>query len=76
MASCRWYPRSKDHGSVSLLADSPTIVETVAGAGFNMTDQLDLQRTEHGVQLDLLAFEDVCRPGRRGQDLTTVTIVR
>ena len=53
----------------AMLGSDPTIIEAMAGAGFNLTDQPGLYRRESGAQVDLLVPEAVGGPGRRGARL-------
>ena len=53
----------------ALLGSAPTIIDAMAGAGFNLTDQPGLYRRESGVQVDLLVPAAVGGPGRRGARL-------
>ena len=53
----------------ALLGSDPTIIDAMADAGFNLTDQPGLYRRESGVQVDLLVPAAVGGPGRRGARL-------
>ena len=53
----------------ALLGSDPTIIEAMAGAGFNLTDQPGLYRRVSGAQVDLLVPAAVGGPGRRGARL-------
>ena len=53
----------------AMLGNDPTIIEAMAGAGFNLTDQPGLYRRESGAQVDLLVPAAVGGPGRRGARL-------
>ena len=53
----------------ALLGSDPTIIDAMAGAGFNLTDQPGLYRRESGAQVDLLVPAAVGGPGRRGARL-------
>ena len=53
----------------ALLGSDPTIIDAMAGAGFNLTGQPGLYRRESGAQVDLLVPAAVGRPGRRGARL-------
>ena len=53
----------------ALLGSDPTIIEAMAGADFNLTDQPGLYRREGGAQVDLLVPASVGGPGRRGARL-------
>ena len=53
----------------ALLGSNPTIIDAMAGAGFNLTDQPGLYRRESGAQVDLLVPAVVGGPGRRGARL-------
>ena len=53
----------------ALLGSDPTIIDAMAGADFNLTDQPGLYRRESGAQVDLLVPAAVGGPGRRGARL-------
>ena len=53
----------------ALLGSAPTIIDAMAGAGFNLTDQPGLYIRESGAQVDLLVPAAVGGPGRRGARL-------